>query len=186
MSDHPHTEKECKPNTGSPQSGEPVYVTVGKLRRPHGVNGEMSMDVLTDFPKRLKPGTKVYLGKNYEVQTIRSIRFTEKGALIAFEGLNDCDVVGYLRNHYVYAKYENSPVLPEGQYYHTEILGMEVLTEAGESLGVIDEILETGANDVYVLHSGTKDEILLPAIKSVIVKIDRDTKRMVVKLPEWE
>ena len=186
MSNHPLAGHEINHDTGSPQSGEPVYVTVGKLRRPHGVKGEMSMDVLTDFPQQLKEGITVFLGKNHQSQKIRSIRYTEKGALIAFDGLMDCDVVGYLRNQYVYARYENRPSLPEGQYYHQEILGMEVLNETGESLGVIDEILETGANDVYVIHSGMKDELLIPAIKSVILNIDRSSKRMVVKLPEWE
>lgn len=186
MSDHPHSESESQNNSGSPRSGEPVYVVVGKLRRPHGVRGEILMDLLTDFPKRLKTGTEVFVGKKYDPYVIRSIRFLEKGALISFEGFMDCDVVGFFRNQLVFSKKENSPALPEGKYYHHQILGMEVYNEAGESLGVIDEILETGANDVYIIRYGTKNEVLIPAIKSVILKIDLSVKRMVVRLPEWE
>lgn len=186
MSDHPHSDIERQNNAGSPQSGEPVYVVVGKLRRPHGVMGEMSMSLMTDFPKRLKKGTELFVGKKRDRLLIRSIRFTEKGALIAFEDYLDCDVVGIFRNQYVYKKIEKNPDLPEGEFYHHEIIGMNVFSESGEALGIIDEIVETGANDVYVIRSGKKDEILIPAIKSVIMDIDRSTKRMIVRLPEWE
>lgn len=172
--------------SGSPQSGEPLYLAIGKLRRTHGVRGELVMDVLTEFPGRFKVGSEVLVGGQHKPYVVSSYRPTGSGALIAFEGLDDCDKAAILRNQVIYGRLEDAPALAEGEYYQHEILGMQVVDEAGKVLGPVTEIIETGANDVYVVQDESGREILLPAIKPVILQIDQDRKVITVRPPEWD
>lgn len=166
-------------------SGEPLYLAVGFLRRPHGILGEMIMDVLTDFPERLKAGKSVFAGEAHETLTIRSIRPHNAGVLIAFEGLMDCDVVGRFRNTTIYILTREIPELPEGEYYFHDLLGLNVVAENGDKVGVLVEILETGANDVYVIRSITGKETLIPAVEEVILNIDLEQKVMRIRPQNW-
>lgn len=172
--------------TGSPQSGGPVYLTIGKLQRTHGVKGEILMEVLTDFPDRIAAGNVVYIGSHHKEYTISSIRRAGDRLLVSFTGLSDCDQVSILRNQIVTIKTEDANMLPEGEFYHHEIIGMQVFDESDELIGSITEILVTGANDVYVITNESGEEVLFPAIKSVILFADRQSNKMVVRLPEWD
>lgn len=176
--------KTIKP--GSPQTGEPVYLTIGKLRRTHGVRGEIIMDALTDFPDTIKTGMTVYIGAHHKQQKISSVRPADKTFLIAFEGFDDCDKVGIFRNQFVFIKTKDAAPLEEGKFYQHEVIGMDVIDESGALLGKISEILNTGANDVYVIQPESGEEILIPAIKNVVLEIDKSTGKMRVRLPEWE
>lgn len=178
-------QREKLAKTGSPAPGEPLYLAVGFLRRPHGVLGEMIMDVLTDFPERLGAGKEVFAGESHESLTIRSLRPHNAGALIAFEGLMDCDVVGRLRNTTIYIFAHEVPALPDGEYYFHDLLGLSVITENGDKVGSLIEILETGANDVYVIRSEAGKEVLVPAIDDVILHIDLEQKVMQIRLQNW-
>ena len=82
---------------GSPVEGEPVYLAVGLLRRPHGVHGDILMDVLTDFPERLKAGTQVFLGSRHVPAAIKHVRNHNDGLLIGIDGFNTPESVGRLR-----------------------------------------------------------------------------------------
>jgi 16S rRNA processing protein RimM len=176
--------KTIKP--GSPQTGEPVYLTIGKLRRTHGVRGEIIMDALTDFPDTITTGMTVYIGGHHKQQKISSVRPADKIFLIAFEGFDDCDKVGIFRNQFVFIKTKDAAPLEEGKFYQHEVMGMDVMDESGVHLGKISEILNTGANDVYVIQPESGEELLIPAIKSVVLEIDTTTGKMRVRLPEWE
>jgi 16S rRNA processing protein RimM len=90
--------------------------------------------------------------------------------------------VGRLRNQTLYIAEANAMELPEGEFYFHELLGLSVVDDAGKSLGKVSEIMETGANDVYVVTNEVGHEILLPAIAEVILDIDLDTKIMRVHL----
>ncbi len=171
--------------TGSPRSGEPVFLVVGKLRRAHGVKGEMLMDVLTDFPERLRAGKTVYLGEEHLAMRLTHVRRQDVALLVTFEGFEDPDAVAPLRNLLVYIKAERLPKLPDGEYYHHELLGLSVVDENGAPVGTLSEILETGANDVYLVLSPQGQEILLPAIENVILEVNLDRREMRVRVPEW-
>lgn len=169
-------------NTGSP-NGEPVYLVVGLLRRPHGVRGEIMVEIITDFPERLKVGETFYLGDDYMPVTIATRRMHNKGILLSFEGINDRDEIGAHRQKYLYVDLNDWPPLPEGEYYDFELIGLEVIVEeTGQVLGELVEILETGANDVYVVESDSGQEYLLPAIPEVVLDINLDTEQMKVFL----
>jgi len=167
---------------GSPPPGEPDFLVVGKLRRTHGLHGELLMEVLTDFPERLEPGESVYVGEEHRKLHIRSRRFHNQFLLLAFDGYHDPESAAELRNQMVFVLASNRPPLPEGEYYHHQILGLRVVSDEGQNLGTLSQILETGANDVYVVLPQDGPELLLPAIESVILDIDLENGEMLVHL----
>lgn len=170
---------------GSPQPGEPVFLVVGKLRRPHGVQGEIQMELITDSPERLKPGLDFYAGEGHMPVTLVSIRPHNKLALVAFEGFDSPESAGLLTNMLLYIKRDTLPSLPDGEYYHFQLTGLKVVSAGGEPLGTLAEILTTGSNDVYVVKNSAGQEILLPAREEVILKVDLDKGEMTVQPPEW-
>lgn len=169
-------------NTGSPV-GEPLYLSVGFLRRPHGVRGEIIMDLHTDFPERMKKGRKVFVGEGYKPMTIASVRPHQTGLLVKFQNVEVPEDAGLYRNQWVYVQTKDVP-LPEGQHYKHELLGLKVVDENDNPLGELVEILETGANDVYVIRDNSGKEILLPSIPSVILDLDIDRGFLKVHLLE--
>jgi 16S rRNA processing protein RimM len=172
-------------DAGSSLPGEPALLVVGHLRHAHGVKGEISMEVLTDFPERLRKGKQVFVGESHAPMIITGTRWKDKVMLLTFEGYTDCDQVNMLRNLQVYIRTENLPSLPEGEYYFHQLVGLKVLDEAGTLLGQLEEVMETGANDVYLVRSPSGDEILLPAIEAVILKVDLEGGEMTVRPPVW-
>jgi 16S rRNA processing protein RimM len=167
---------------GSPMVGEPEYLVVGFLRRPHGVKGEILMDVHTDFPERLKTGITVFVGESYQPMVIASLRYHASGLLVRFRGIKSPEEAGLYRNTWVYVPVANRPELPEGEYYHHQLIGLNVVTDEGRDLGVLVDILETGANDVYVIRAVDGNEVLLPAIPPVVLEIKLADRQMCVRL----
>lgn len=179
--------EENEQKTGSPQSGEPLSIAVGKIRRPHGVKGEVIFEPYTEYTVKLKKGNTLLIGNKRESYSVRSIRNMDKNYLISFDGLDDCDMAGVLRNQLVYLRIDELDLLPQGKHYPHQVLGMDVVDENGEFVGRLEEVLLTGANDVYVIRSEkSDDEILLPAIDSVILHVDSEKKVITVKLPIWD
>ena len=170
-------------NTGSP-FGEPLYLSLGFLRRPHGVHGEIIMDLHTDFPERLRKGRKLFVGEERKPLTLEDIRPHAKGVLVKFKNINTPEDAGQIRNQWVYAAMKDLPPLPEGQHYQHELLGINVVDENGNLLGVLMEIMETGANDVYVVRDDSGKETLLPNIPSVVLDLDFGARLMKVHLLE--
>jgi 16S rRNA processing protein RimM len=168
---------------GSPD-GEPVYLVVGFLRRAHGVHGEMLMELHTDFPERLRSGRKLLVGDEHKPMTLSGARPHAKGMLVKFQGIETPEDAGLFRNQWVYVKATDVPALPEDKIYQHELFGFNVVDESDNLLGELVEIIETGANDVYVVKDEAGKEILLPAIPQVILEIDADRRLMRVHLLE--
>jgi 16S rRNA processing protein RimM len=174
---------DTKNAAGSPD-GEPVYLVVGFLRRAHGVRGEIIMDLHTDFPERLRSGRKLFVGEKHKPLMLSGARPHAKGMLVKFKGIETPEDAGQLRNQWVYVKATDVPALPEGQIYKHELFGFKVVDENEHPLGELVEIIETGANDVYVVKEESGKEILLPAIPSVVLELDVDRRLMRVHLLE--
>jgi len=168
---------------GSPD-GEPVYLVVGFLRRAHGVKGEMIMDLHTDFPERFRAGRKLFVGDEHRSITLAGTRSHAKGMLVKFKGIETPEDTMPLRNQWVYVRASDVPALPQGQIYQHELFGFKVVDENEHPLGELVEIIETGANDVYVVRDEAGKEILLPAIPSVIMEVDPVRRFMRVHLLE--
>ncbi len=167
---------------GSLKSGEPAFLAAGKVRRPHGVRGEVVVELYTDFPERLRPHTKVYLGEKHLPLTLRSARAHNKGMLLGFEEIDTPEAAGLYRNQVLYIVAEALPALAAGEHYFHQLIGLNVADEDGNLLGVLTEIIETGANDVYVVTGADGKELLLPAISPVVLNVDLPAKTMKVHL----
>jgi 16S rRNA processing protein RimM len=169
--------------SGSP-TGEPVYLAVGYIRRPHGTHGELLMDVHTEFPERLRKGARVFVGETYKPYKLVGIRPSGNALLVSFLGLNSPEKAGILRNSWVYVKSVDIPPLLDGNVYQHQVLGFSVITDQNDVLGTLVDIFETGANKIYVVKTKENSELLLPAIPDVIINIDLDNRRIMVHLLE--
>ena len=142
----------------------------------------MSVEVLSDAPNRFKPGSVLRLkGKTACVERSRK---GKRGLLVKLDSVNDRTQAEELVGEDLTVLPEQVEPLPEGSYYHFQILGMRVLTDEGEYLGTIEEIIVTGGNDVYVVHEEGRRDILIPALPDVIIDVDLEASEMKVSLPE--
>jgi len=157
---------------GPPTADGPAFLEIGKVRRPHGVRGEVVVEIYTDFPERIRPKKTVYLGNKHLKLVIESQRTHNEGMLLGFEGVTTPEQAGRYRNQVISIPAAEISELPEGEYYFHELLDLRVIDETGKLLGTLTEIIETGANDVYVITSPEGGELLLPAIPEVILDID--------------
>jgi 16S rRNA processing protein RimM len=142
------------------------------------------MDVVTDFPERLQAGVTVFVGAAHAPTVIAARRGHARGLLITFEGVDTPEFAGTFRNEPVWVPAADRPLLPDGQYYHHELLGCLVVDEQRGSIGTLAEILLTGANDVYVVQTSAGREVLLPAIAGVVLQIDIHKRVLRVRIPE--
>ena len=156
-------------------------VTIGRVTKPFGLKGQVMVEPLTDFPDRFAPNSTILIrGRRHTITKSRS----SKGRwTLKLEGIDHLDEAKMLRGELLKIEASDLRPLPQGQYYRFQILGLEVVTPSGESLGRVSDILQTGANDVYVV-TGTGKERLVPALSDVIQEVDLEAGRMVVELPE--
>ncbi len=171
-------------------SSTPDYLLLGEILRPHGVIGEVRMRVLTAHPERLQELKTVFLGKSPEdgdravLYTVKSVRMHQGYALIRFEGVNDRTQADRLRQLLVMVALEDAVPLDEDEFYLYQLIGLTVQTDSGQILGTLTEVLETGANDVYIVDSPQYGEVLIPATSETIVQTDIQAGLLTVKLPE--
>ena len=156
---------------------------IGRLQRVHGVDGEIAMRVLTDFPQRIRHGKQVFVGEDHRQMIIESVRPKAELLLLTFKGITTREAAQELTNLEVFVEARNLPKLPEGKYYHHQILGLQVY-EGEVLLGYISEIIETGANDVFVIRQTSGGELLIPNIHEVVLAVELEEKRMLVHLLE--
>lgn len=177
--------KRKRNEAGSHNLSEPAFLIVGKLRRAHGIKGEIPLEVYTDMPELIFPGCVVYVGNQHNPYTIEETRWKQELLLLKFKEINDRTVVSQLTNKVVYILESQLPPLDEGQFYDHDLIGIDVFFDNGDYAGVLDEILLTGANDVYSLRDPDGKELLIPAIDDMILEIDLGMKKMIIKKMEW-
>jgi len=161
------------------------YLAIGKVVRAHGLKGEISVTVMTEFPERFEVTEQVYLGDQFEATPyqLESYRWHKDNVLLTLSGITNRDEAEALKGQLVQVPVEEAMPLPDGVYYHYQLVGLEIVTTTGERLGVLSDVMETGANDVYVVDSEGK-ETLLPAIADVVKSIDMEKGRIVVEVIE--
>lgn len=161
---------------------------VGQIIGVHGLRGEIKLDLYTDFPERFAPGERVMMGAELAEVEIESVRTHQKFLLIRFKGIDDRTAAEMLRGQWLFVDEEDAAELEEGAYWIHDLIGLQVVEEAGASLGVIVDVLSTGANDVYVVRppagQNRGQDILLPAIPDVIRAVDVAGGVMTVHLIE--
>jgi 16S rRNA processing protein RimM len=165
-----------------PFTGKPAFLVVGKVRRTHGVHGEVVIEIYTDFPDSLMPKKIIYVGEKHEELTISSLRPHNEGLILAFDGISTPEQAGRFRNKILSIKISEAHRLPKGEFYFHELIEMDVVDENGILLGKLTEILKTGANDVYVVTDNSERDLLIPAIPEVVLSVDLNLKTMKVHI----
>lgn len=162
------------------------YLAIGQVVRAHGVRGEISVAVLTDFPERFAETGWVYLGNEFEATAYRleKHRWHKKNVLLTLAGITDRTQAEQLRGQFVQIPIEDATPLPEGSYYLFELIGLQVVTTTGEHLGIVATIIETGANDVFLVKNDDNQELLLPVIPDVLKSVDLEQGQITVNLIE--
>jgi 16S rRNA processing protein RimM len=174
-----------KKNAGSNRHDEPAFLVLGKLRKAHGIQGEIPMEIYTHMMELLMPGCVIFIGDEYQPYTIDNTRWKQDLLLLKFDGIDDRETVSELTNDLVYVRTSDLPPLPDEEFYLHELIGLQVVQEDGQNLGILVEILETGANDVYLIKDDSGNEVLIPATEEMIISIDMDEGMMTVGKMEW-
>ena len=159
------------------------YMVIARVLAPWGVRGEVKATILTDFPNRFSLLETVYLGEELEPIQLERFRLHNRYIVFKFRGLDRREAVEGLRGKLVQIKEAEAMPLEEGTYYIHQIIGLEVWTEDNEYLGIIDDVLFTGSNEVYLVKN-REDEILIPAIAQVVQEVDLEAGRLSVHLLE--
>ncbi len=157
---------------------------IGQIVNTFGIKGMVKVKPFTDDIKRFDSLKKVYIEKNsnkkeYEIE---EVKYHKNMVLIKFEGIENIEQAERLRNSYLTISRNSAEELEEGRYYVVDLLGLEVYTDEQILLGTLEDIFNTGSNDIYVVKNEEGKQILLPAIQDVIKKIDIENKKVIVHL----
>jgi 16S rRNA processing protein RimM len=176
------------PGSGaSPGAPELRYLVIAQVVRPHGLRGHVRCKIITEHPERFADLRRVTIGDPPRVYRVRSAQLEGDAhagtVLLGLVGVNTPEQAEALRGALVTVPERDAVPLGPGEYYTHQIIGLNVITDAGEALGTVVEVLSTGANDVFVVR-GPRGEVLLPAIQPVVREIDVAGGRMVVTLIE--
>lgn len=171
------------------QEQQPKYLLIGVILRPHGVIGELRMKVITSYPERISGLKTLFLADspNSTVVTqyaLERVRMHQEYALLKFKGIDDRDQANLLRQLFVMVAIEDAIPLDEGELYLYQLIGMTVQTDEGETIGSLTEVLETGANDVYVVDSPQYGEVLVPATDQTIISTDTTQRIITIHVME--
>jgi len=163
------------------EASELEFITVGYILGSLGTKGEVKVEVMTDFPQRFVPPSTVYV--NRQPMTITSSRWHKGKAVIKLNSIDGIEDTELLRGKLIEIHHSQLEPLPEGQFYHFQLIGLEVWTTQGKSLGRITEILTAQSNDNYVVN-GSEGEILIPAIEDVVKSINPDKGYIIIEAIE--
>lgn len=158
---------------------------VGVIIKPHGIKGEVKVYPTTDSPLRFNEITHVNIiqqGKQLGDHKISGVKYFKETVILKLKGYDNINDVESLKGAELYIPREEGAELDEGEYYIADIIGMDVVTDSGERLGSIKDVMETGANDVYVVSADSGKELLIPAIKQCIIDTDIEKNVMTVHL----
>jgi 16S rRNA processing protein RimM len=161
---------------------EPHFLAIGQVGKPHGVRGEVRVQPHTDLPERFTWLETIYIGEDDpQPFAVESVRFHQDVVLMKLAGYDDRDAVQALRGEWVLVPETEGLPLEEGEYYLYQLEGLQVFSDTGEHLGELTGVLETKANNVFVVE-GEAGELLLPDTAEVIQAIDFENGRMTVHL----
>ena len=157
---------------------------VGVITTTHGVRGEVKVFPTTDDAERFLDIEYVLLdtGKELRRLNIQNVKFFKNLAILKFEGVDNINDIEMYKGRDLWIPREEAQELGEDEYYVADLIGMDVLLENGEKLGVLRDVMETGANDVYIVDRVDGEEVLLPAIHDCVLDVDVEKNTMTVHL----
>lgn len=157
---------------------------VGVITQTHGLKGEVKVFPTTDDPMRYKSLKDVIVdtGKEKIDMEISSVRFQKNLVIVKFKGIDDINDVEKYKKSEIYVTRENAVPLEENEYYIADLIGLKVYSDEDEELGQIKDVLQTGANDVYIIRKAGAEDLLIPAIKDCIKEVNIEEGTMLVHL----
>lgn len=161
---------------------KPTRLIIGKILKPFGVHGELKVEILTDFPKRFASLRQVFVGADAKLFSVeRAHLHNDHTALVKLAGIDTPEQAGKLREQLLSVAIDDAVQLRDNQVYLFQTIGLTVKTTDGQTLGKIIDVLDTRANDVYIVDAGAR-EILIPAIPEIVREIDLARGEMIVQL----
>lgn len=167
-------------NTNGPAPG---FIAVGRILGPFGLKGELKVLSLTDNVRRFRPKSRLWAGA--QPVTVAAAREAGGYVYLMLKGFLDRRGVEKFRHSLLQVPESDLPPLAQGEYYRYQLIGLTVADATGAVLGTLDEIIETGSNDVYRVRALSGTDVLLPARPDVVLSVDLDARRVVVDPPEW-
>ena len=155
---------------------------IGKIVNTHGLRGEVKIVPWTDMPEVFEAISYAYI--KGEKREIKSVKYQKNNIIVKFSGIDDINQAELLKNTVITTDREELGELPEGVYYITDLLGCEVVTDSGETVGTLSDVLPTGSNDVYVVKRDGKKDLLLPVIEQVVLDVNIEEKKITVNIME--
>lgn len=159
------------------------FLQVGVISSTHGIRGEVKVFPTTDDPMRFKKLKKVLLdtGRERLELEVQSVRFFKQFAIVKFKGIDNINDIERYKGKGLFVPREDAVPLGEDEYYIADLIGMEVFTEEGH-FGVVRDVMETGANEVYIVESDEHGEVLIPAIRQCVLDVNVEEKKMKIRL----
>ena len=159
---------------------------IGQIVNTFGIKGFVKVNPFVDNISRFDTLKKVYVKRNKTVKEmeVEEVKYHKNMVLVKFKGVDRVEDAEPLRNAYLEVDRENAIELQEGEYFIADLLGLNVITEEGKILGKLDDIFNTGSNDIYVVKTEDGKQLLLPAISEVIKEINLEENKIVVHLLE--
>jgi 16S rRNA processing protein RimM len=160
------------------------FLEIGQIVNTFGIKGMVKVKPFTDDIRRFDTLKKVYVenNKNKKQYEIEEVKYHKEMVLIKFKGIDKIEEAELLKNSYLKVNRHDEPELEEGTYYIVDLIGLEVYSDEGKLLGKLDDIYNTGSNDIYVVKDELGKELLLPAISEVIKEINLQEEKIVVHL----
>ena len=157
---------------------------VGIFTSTHGVHGEINLYPTTDDPDRFYKGLPLYLATGREMLplTVSSVKHFKGMVILKFEGFDSINDIEKYKGAELYVDREHALPLAENEYYIADILGAEVWSDEGEKIGILSEVLTTGANDVFEVKRPHEKNALFPVIPECVLSVDTKEKKVVVHI----
>ena len=157
-------------------------IVIGRVGAAHGIHGDLRIIPLTDFPERFSALREVMVGD--ELLHVAHVKPQGKNFLMRFREYTVREEAQRLTGRLLTVAREEAAPLDEGEYYVFDIVGLTVYDEEGSVLGTVENVLRTGSNDVYAVRAADGREILIPALRAVVLAIDVPKGRMTVRFPQ--
>ena len=159
---------------------------VGVITSPHGIKGEVKVFPTTDDAKRFKELKKVILdtGKEYIPMEIEHVKFFKNMVILKFKGYDNINEIEKYKSRDLLITRDQAVDLAPDEYFITDLIGLAVVSDQGVELGTLKDVLETGANDVYVVAMKDGKELMLPAIGDCILNVDLEQRLSLIHISE--
>ena len=157
---------------------------VGVITTTHGIKGEVKVFPTTDDAKRFLDLKRIYLdtGKELLSLEIEGVKFFKQFVILKFKGINSINDIEKYKNKDLLIDREDAVELEEGEFFIPDLIGLSVITEDGTPFGTLQDVMETGANDVFIVETLDKKEVLLPYIDDCVKKIDLAEQTIMVHI----